>query len=205
MISAKEERELIRKAQLGDTESFAEIEENNRSKIKGAILNYSIGNDDPEETYQMTLIKAWKKIKKFKNNSSFSTWAIRIGINLIKDKYRSTKYKKTVYLESLGSAQENEFKETFENNFLDLSGRRFHSENIGLKNIEMREVGARIKKVFSLMPKQQKEILFLYAEKEMDYKEISKRLKIPIGTVMSRLFYARKCAKKILEKMNSKD
>ena len=56
-----------------------------------------------------------------------------------------------------------------------------------------------IRKVMSRLNYNDRNILHLYHYDNLEYKEISKMLKIPVGTVMSRLFYARRRASRILK------
>ena len=85
ILENMDEKALIKRAQEGDLDAFTKIEKASRHKIKKSIGKYSSGAYDTEEIYQTTMVKTWLKIGSFKNDSLFSTWAIRIAINLIKD------------------------------------------------------------------------------------------------------------------------
>lgn len=196
-----EEERLINEARDGNEESFSRIESLNRDKIKGAIANYARNPTDTEDLYQATISKAWQKIGKFKNDSAFSTWAIRIGINLLKDERRSTQFRQTIHLETLATKDASGRHEIPENKFLDYYGSNTQITNRGLRNLELREVKEEIKLTLSSLSARQREVLSLYAIHELDYRQIAKRLRIPIGTVMSRIFYARKSAKKFFMKL----
>jgi RNA polymerase sigma-70 factor (ECF subfamily) len=67
--------------------------------------------------------------------------------------------------------------------------------NDGFENLRRKELRGDIIKLLDRIPKKSSNILVMHLIKEMPYKEIAKKLKCPIGTVMSRMFYARKEAK----------
>lgn len=199
ILENMDEKALIKRAQEGDLDAFTKIEKASRHKIKKSIGKYSSGAYDTEEIYQTTMVKTWLKIGSFKNDSLFSTWAIRIAINLIKDKYRQAKLRRMIPIEDLGVRGRDGSTTPSEKGFLDLYGRGPDQRSQISKNMEADDLRRKLNKVLKAIPEQHRKILLLHSIEEMDYKQIAKKLEIPIGTVMSRLFYARKYAKRLLE------
>ena len=86
--SKLEERELIKKSQDKDTKAFEEIISRDSEYILAWIGQKAKDPYLTEELYQMTMIKCWKNIAKFKGDSAFRTWACAVARNLFIDNYR---------------------------------------------------------------------------------------------------------------------
>ena len=180
----KEER-LIKKSQRGDTKAFDEIINRNSEYVLGWTSRMAKDPLIVEELFQITMIKCWKNIKKFKGNSAFKTWACAIARNLFIDKYRKNQRYKVESLdaiisdgrEKLGSCVDPEFLEKYKNEDL----------NIFLGG------------VMSKLSPDHSNALRYFAVEGLTYQEISKIQKCSIGTVMSRLFYARKKAQELIK------
>jgi RNA polymerase sigma-70 factor (ECF subfamily) len=201
-MERKNEISLVNKAKRGSKEAFETLESVNRPKIQGLLRAFLINQSDIEEIYQISIIKAWRKIKKFKADSSFSTWLTRIALNAAKDNIRKNRRK----LINLGDFQEDskhssrDGKVMSENVILDYYGRNKTLMNGGFRNLELKDNSAMIKGALNGIPPQHKEILLMSVLGGLSYKEISVKLKIPLGTVMSRLYYAKMHARKILNR-----
>lgn len=201
ILFKKEEAILIKKAQRGNLSAFTTLEELNRNKVKGTIVRFcgsSLG-DDVHEVYQTAIIKSWQKIKSFKRESSFATWATRIGINLVKDRFRSSKYRNTISIETfyVGGADQGKSQEIRETAFLDLTGRKRDLKVNASRGLEIKELRVKLNKTLDTVSPEHKEVLVMHIVDQMNYNQIAKKLKVPVGTIMSRLFYARKSAQKI--------
>ena len=186
--SSLSEKELISLSQDQNTVAFEELEKRNKSYIYGWILSRTKDFNNAEEVYQTTLIKCWKNLKSFKCNSQFKTWANRIALNAFRDMYRQNK-RRSERVCSLDKISE-------ENDYSQLSKIELPiGENEGLKNIKRKESMEEITKLLNHIPKKSSNVLRMHLIQEMSYREIAEKLKCPIGTIMSRLFYARKDAR----------
>ncbi len=74
-------RDLILKAQAGDTESFHEIVTKYDTRIMTLTLQIAQNKEDAEDIYQETFIKVYKNISKFRFESDIYTWIYRIAVN----------------------------------------------------------------------------------------------------------------------------
>ena len=173
MITLEEESGLIRKTKAGDQRSFEALEANSREKIflhmKGVVKNEL----DAEEIYQKGLIKAWKKIKKFRGDCRFSTWLCRICYNLAYDEFRRKKRRPTSSFEQLMESgtltEEKIFKITDK------------KQRTGYDDLELLELKRRLERVVAKLPRKHREVLLMLVTKDMSYSEIAKNLKISSG------------------------
>ena len=157
------------------------IQDNNK-KIKAIIKNITgYANEDIE---QEIYIKIWRNLKKQNSISKLSNWISTIASNACKDFLKSKQHK----TESLKTDDE-----TILENISDVKTPEM------LVNSEQRQKF--ILKTVDKLPKKMKEVIILYEFEEKSYDEISNKLKIPIGTVKSRLSSAREVLKKELHSL----
>lgn len=126
-----------------------------------------------EDAFQEVFIKVYKNFDKFKKNSSEKTWIMSITMNTCRDILRISWFKKVLM-----------FKDIDNDSLLD------NYENIDNKVINKIQYKELLKEVMNL-PRKYKEPIILYYYEELSTVDISKMLKIPEGTVRSRLFRAR--------------
>ena len=170
------------------------------------ILKYCKGNQSfAEEIFSQTIIKCWQKIKTFKGESKFSTWANCIARRNFLDEYRKNTRYEIINLDSCSNLTSTESKKPDDVKF----SVETHPEYSAVDNlspsrkIETLEVFNESKdlagKIMAKLSYNDRNILRLYHYDNLEYKQISKMLKIPVGTVMSRLIYARRIASRILK------
>ncbi len=87
------EKELIARAQAGDTRAFDELIKKYQSRVTRVIgKRFSFDNpEDAKDVVQDSLVKAWKNIGGFKGESAFYAWFCSIAINTAKDHLRKAK------------------------------------------------------------------------------------------------------------------
>lgn len=135
-----------------------------------------------EDIFQEVFIKIFKKYHTFKGNSSEKTWIMRITVNVCKDYFKSFWVKRVL----LNSDREEDIESYSE---------KYNSESLDdsiIKSIESREL---LGEVMNLSLKY-KEVIILYYYQQLTTKEISEMLKLPEGTIRTRLFRARELLKK---------
>lgn len=203
-MERKTEAILVNKAKKGNAEAFERLEEDIRTKVQSTLRSFVFNSCEVEEIYQISIIKSWKKIDKFKGDSSFYTWVTRIALNAAKDHLRKNR-KKLISLDEEMAAETNDrstnsVRRLSEYAFLDSHGRRatMENDNKGFRNLDLSDCNSLIKNALNKIPEAHKEILEMSVLGDMSYTQIAKQLKIPIGTVMSRLYYAKKYARSIL-------
>jgi len=178
------EKSLVKKAQSGDTRAFEELMERSDSYLRNWMLKKTQSAQRTEELLQITYIKCWRKIGKFLGNSLFKTWACRVGYNLFLDDLRKQSNVREISLEGSESV-------------LDYIS---HSSHGGYALLKGKDEGRELEEVLSKLPKIHRDVLSSFAIEELTYKEIAKKLQCSVGTVMSRLYYARKKAQFLISK-----
>lgn len=195
MFNKQEEETLVGKAKSGDQDSFMKLEFGAREKVWNSLIRLMKDEFKAQDVYQQGIIKAWNKIESFKGESRFGTWLYRICFNLAYDDFRKQSRQKEESLEGL--FESNPLIET-----LFLKNKDEPSVSSGL---EIEELGERLDLTLSALSPEHREVLVLFADQDLTYEEISEKANIPIGTVMSRLFYARKKAKVQYDRLTRKE
>jgi RNA polymerase sigma-70 factor, ECF subfamily len=179
--SALEEVDLVRMAQGGDMAAFEELVGRYRDKIYARAYSMMRHEDEALDLSQDAWVKGWQRLSQFHGESSFITWMTRIVINLCLDQLRKQKRQRAESIEAMeedgGGAIERKMPVVHIN------------PTIGLERAELRE---RIDRALAQLSHEHRTVLILHEFEELEYKEIAKQMKCSIGTVMSRLFYARR-------------
>ena len=194
MLPLDQEKSLVKKAKGGCQKAFTELVIDCTDKLRGSLFQRLRNEDMVSEVYQMSLVKSWKKIKTFKGQARFYTWIYRIAANLCYDLYRKNTRDRTSSLEAL--SEENPYIES-----LFVNGKEQHHAS---RDMEMTELGKKLDEALDTLSPDHRLILELFGKENLTYEQISKKTGVPIGTVMSRLFYAKKKARKHYERIDRK-
>lgn len=165
-----EEAGLLARARGGDERAFEELLKGSLPKVLG--LARRILGDEAEawDAAQEAFLKAWRGLGEFRGEALFSTWVCGIAARGAIDRIRARK--------RLG-----ETKEVPE---------VLASESPGPAEAAVAaSLGEAVTRAVARLPEGERSVLVLHEEGGMKYREISERLGIPIGTVMSRLHAAR--------------
>jgi len=177
------ELDLVRQAQAGDTEAFDRLVSRSRTRIFGMIYNMVHNEQDAWDLAQDSFLKAWKSIARFRGQSSFYTWMYRIVMNVTIDWLR----KKQVRGAGAGFADAIQLKE------IDPASRTVpHAGPLPHEGMQGREIRDRIDAAIAQLSPEHRAVILMKEIEDMQYREIAESLGCSIGTVMSRLFYARK-------------
>ena len=183
------ELDLVRRCQAGDTEAFDELVSRYRIRVFSMIYNMVHNEQDTWDLAQDSFVKAWKSIKRFRGRSSFYTWIYRIVMNVTIDWLRKRQVK--------GGGVE--FDDTTQLREVDPASKTVpKKEALPYETMERDEVRARIDKAIAQLSPEQRAVILMKEIEDMQYHEIAEALGCSIGTVMSRLFYARKKLQKLL-------
>jgi RNA polymerase sigma-70 factor (ECF subfamily) len=177
------ELELVKQAQAGDTEAFDQLVGRFRTRVFGMIYNMVHNEQDAWDLAQDSFVKAWKSIARFRGQSSFYTWIYRIVMNVTIDWLRKKQVKS-------GGA---EFDDAVQLKEIDPASRTVpKAEALPHERMERDEIRARIDAAIAQLSPEHRAVILMKEIEDMQYHEIAESLGCSIGTVMSRLFYARK-------------
>ena len=178
------DEELIERFQNGDVYAFEQIVK----RYKNQLLNFAyrfLGDiEDSEDIVQETFLRIFRKRNAYKNIAKFSTWIYTITGNLAKTELRRRKKRKLFSISSLG----------YDEKDYELPDHRRGPEEKA-DSVVKEEI---IQKAIDVLSPKFKEVVILRDIQELSYEEISKILKIPLGTVKSRVNRARLKLQEIL-------
>jgi RNA polymerase sigma-70 factor (ECF subfamily) len=175
--------DLVKRAQEGDSEAFDELVGRYRNRIFGMIYNMVHNEQDAWDLAQDSFLKAWKSIARFRGQSSFYTWMYRIVMNVTIDAMRKKQVKG-------GGA---EFDDSVQLKEIDPASRTVpHADALPHERMEHKEIRSRIDAAIAQLSPEHRAVILMKEIEDMQYNEIAESLGCSIGTVMSRLFYARK-------------
>jgi RNA polymerase sigma-70 factor (ECF subfamily) len=176
-ISIEIESELIVHAQQGDRKAFGELVRCHREMVVNVVYRMCGDANLAEDAAQEAFIRAWKYLPNYQPRSPFRNWVYRIAANVALDTLRRE-------------------RETVD---LDVEMLPLISSDIGPEEtMERVERGERVREAVLALPTSSRAVLVLREYEGLSYREIADTLSIPIGTVMSRLNYARNQLRKSL-------
>jgi RNA polymerase sigma-70 factor (ECF subfamily) len=182
-ISAAEDVELVRKAQTGDTRAFDQLVSKHRGKIYAMILNMVKNDADAWDLSQEAFIKAWKALPKFESRARFSTWLFRISHNVVYDWLRKRRIQ--------GDGELND--EVFNADRIDPGAATSpHQHARPDEAMQLSELHQQLNTAIARLSPDHREVILLREVQGLDYKEIADVTGSSMGTIMSRLHYARK-------------
>jgi RNA polymerase sigma-70 factor, ECF subfamily len=179
-LSTVADKQLAEDARSGDMDAFEELVVRHRDKVYARAFSMLQNEDEALELAQEAWVKSWQKLSLFQGKSSFATWITRIVINLCLDQLRRRQHQRAESLEQL-----NEEAGGF--------SRQLPVVVVNpTERLEREELRETINAALGQLSPEHRTVLVLHAFEDMAYKDIAGKLGCSIGTVMSRLFYARR-------------
>jgi len=191
--SSADDQTLVRAAQRGDMAAFEELVARHRDKIFARAYSMMRNEEEAVDLSQEAWVKGWQRLRQFQGESGFGTWMTRIVINLCLDQLRKQKRQRTESIEAMDEES---------------GGVERHmpvvtvNPTAGLERAELRQ---RIDRALGQLSYEHRTVLVLHEFEEMEYKQIAKTMGCSIGTVMSRLFYARRKLAALLADLKKQD
>jgi RNA polymerase sigma-70 factor (ECF subfamily) len=172
--------DLVTAAQKGGMEAFEQLVARHRDKIYARAYGMMRHEDEALDLSQEAWVKGWQRLAQFHGDSSFATWMTRIVINLCLDQLRKQKRQRAESIEALEEES---------------GGVERYMPAVNpnpTAHLERTELRGRIDRALGQLSAEHRTVLVLHEFEELEYKEIAKKMGCSIGTVMSRLFYARR-------------
>jgi RNA polymerase sigma-70 factor (ECF subfamily) len=177
------ELDLVKRCQAGQADAFDELVVRYRTRIFGMIYNMVHNEQDAWDLAQDSFVKAWKSMKRFRGQSSFYTWMYRIVMNVTIDWLRKKQIK--------GAGAE--FDDSIQLKEIDPASKTVPKPDaLPYERMQQTEIRAQIDNAISQLTPEHRAVILMKEIEDMQYHEIAEALGCSIGTVMSRLFYARK-------------
>src|SRR5579864_6174579 len=191
--SSASDEQLVEAAKQGHMVAFEELVLRHRDKIFARAYSMMRNEDEAIDLSQEAWVKGWQRLRQFQGESSFGTWMTRIVINLCLDQLRKHKRQRTESIEEMNE---------------ETGGVERHMPVITANptaGLERRELRQRIDRALGQLSYEHRTVLVLHEFEELEYKEIAKVMDCSIGTVMSRLFYARRKMAALLADLRKAD
>lgn len=173
--------ELITLVLNGDKNAFRPLVVRYQNRVHAMVFGMVRNPEDARDIVQNAFIKAYQNLDSFRIESSFYTWIYRIAMNLAIDHCRKGRRRKT-----------SSFDEAIANRDEDGEMLELHHSESPHRALTRKELHDRIFAAMDQLTEEQREVVLLREVEGLSYKEIADSMGIPEGTVMSRLFYARK-------------
>lgn len=181
---------LVKASQTGDMEAFEELVARHRDKMYARAFSIVHNEEEALDLSQEAWIKAWQRLGQFEGESSFTTWMTRITINLCLDHLRRHQRSR---VEPLPDTKDD--AEAWDRLVTPVWVNP-------TERLEREELRKRIESAMSKLTEAHRTVLVLHEFEGMEYKQIAEVVGISIGTVMSRLFYARRRMAALLSGLN---
>ena len=191
-VITDEDYQLVCLCQKGDVDAFGPLVEKYQKKMVNIAFRIIGDYEAASEVVQDAFVSAFKAMRKFRGDARFSTWLYRIVINASRNRMkqlRTRTQREGTSIEGSGDPED---------------GRKMDPPDPGpsaLDQVEKREVEAKVQACISALDDEYREVLVLRDIQGFSYDEISDILKIPDGTVKSRLFRGREALKDGLKKV----
>ena len=178
------EVQLVERARNGDREAFKELVETYQRKVYGISIGMLKNPDDAMDVTQEVFIKVYRYLDNFNQQSSFYTWIYRITVNKCIDFIRKKKRKREVdYDDALQREGDVEGGEELMPSRLGLNPDRVYAR---------KELRGKMLEALETLSEKHRTILILREVEGLSYEEIAEVLQVSKGTVMSRLYHARR-------------
>jgi len=174
---------LVEQAKTGDREAFRALVVRYQRKVYAVALGIVKDRDLAWDVAQEAFIRVHQHIGDFKGEASFSTWVLRIGSHLAIDALRK---ERTSSKDDIDEVRDADVHEGGEGILATALG------NDPQQNALRRELAGKMTQALAQLPEKHRTILVLREVEGLSYEELAERLGIHKGTVMSRLFHARK-------------
>lgn len=179
-IDRGEETGYVKRAQAGDLAAYDELIRRYQERIYGTLYHMTSNHEDAHDLAQESFIKAYQAIKTFKGGSSFYTWLYRIAVNKTLNFLKQRKNRTHMSLNDLDFGVEKD---------PDLVA--LISDKTPLRDAGLKELQNKLNEAMQRLSEHHRMVVTLHDVQGMSHEEIAQIMDCNVGTVRSRLFYAR--------------
>lgn len=175
-----DEQALIERCKAGDVGAFDELVRIYEKRVFNCALRIAGNYHDASDVAQEAFLRAFNSINTFRGDAKFATWIYRIVTNVYLDERKKSKAHRQTSLDDYIELEENSVT------------RQIQDDSPSPEEMVETEERARVlQQAINSLPDYQRIIVTLYHMQHRSYEEIAEILRLPIGTVKSRLNRAR--------------
>lgn len=176
-----EDTELVALAQKGNINSFNKLVDKYHSRIYSLTYQMTSNREDAEDLTQEIFIKAFEALPRFKGRSSFYTWLYRIGINKTINYRKKRNRNRPISIDALDQDI------TYDEVYAELD-----SKDSPLRHIGLNELQVKLNEAMQKLSLKHRTVVVMHDIEGIPHDEIAKIVGVSVGTIRSRLFYARR-------------
>lgn len=171
---------VVQRVQAGEVAAFDQLILKYRERLYSIIYNLTSNREDAADLTQDTFIKAFQSINRFKGKSSFFTWIYRIGVNATYTHLRRNRLRRFFSLENMD-------QELASADILEALTAKTDLTREGA----LRELQEKLNEALQTLSLRHRTVVVLFEIEAMSHQEIAEVMKCSVGTVRSRLHYAK--------------
>jgi RNA polymerase sigma factor (sigma-70 family) len=172
---------LVARARDGDYSAYEELVRRYQRRVYALVYNMTSHKQDAEDMVQDVFVKAYRSLHGFKGDSSFYTWIYRIAVNRTINFLKKRKRKAgDVSLDDVDRAIERD------PDYVELRARESP-----VRDLTLNELQKKLNDALQTLSEKHRTVVVLHEIQGLPHEEIARITKSSVGTVRSRLFYAR--------------
>src|SRR5262247_1390116 len=175
-----DEQVLVKRARQGDLRAYDELVRRYQQRIYATVYHMTSNHEDANDLAQEAFIKAFHALKSFKGGSSFYTWVYRIAVNKTINFLKQRKNRAQMSLDDL------DFNAEHDPDLVALI-----SDKTPRRDVNLAELQEKLNEAMQKLSEPHRLVVTLHDVQGLSHEEIAKIMECNIGTVRSRLFYAR--------------
>ena len=175
-----EEMDLVKRARKGDLAAYDELVRRYQERIYATVYHMTANHEDANDLAQEAFIKAFQALRSFKGGSSFYTWVYRIAVNKTINFLKQRRNKGQMSLDDL------DFNAEHDPDLVALI-----SEKTPRREVNLAELQEKLNIAMQKLSDSHRLVVTLHDVQGLSHEEIAKIMDCNVGTVRSRLFYAR--------------
>ncbi len=172
---------LVQRVQAGDVAAFDDLVIKYRERIYAVIYNLTSNKEDSFDLSQEAFIKAFQSIGRFKGKSSFFTWLYRIAVNTTLSHLKKNRHRRFLSYENIS-------EEAATSDIFDALAAKTSTEKPTL----IKELQHKLNEALQTLSVKHRTVLVLFEIDNLSHQEIADIMNCSVGTVRSRLHYAKK-------------
>lgn len=178
--TSAEEADLVKRAVGGELAAYDELVRRYQERVYATIYHMTANHEDANDLAQETFIKAYQALNTFKGGSSFYTWLYRIAVNKTINFLKQRRHRTQMSLDDL------DFNAEHDPDLVALI-----SEKTPRREVNLAELQEKLNAAMQKLSESHRLVVALHDVQGLSHEEIAEIMDCNIGTVRSRLFYAR--------------